>query len=178
MKRFLWLCLLLCCGRMLTAQSSIFDELARKAPKYGTVTIHQSAALRKLVGANTTASTDKAEASSSSSTGHSAAAKELDNSEITGMDKPEGRVYRVQVYSGNNQRQSKQEVKTMEAQIKRAFPKLAVTPDYQAPFWKLFVGNFASLEEASYMRERLHKTFPSYRGMKIVHADLPKIGNK
>lgn len=184
MKRYLWLCLLLCCGGMLTAQNSIFDELARKAPNYGTVTIHQSDAIRKLVGAATQpaekgeSNSEKSESTSKNTT--STTEKEPDNSEIVAMENPEGHVYRVQVYSGNNQRQSKQDVKTMEAQIKRAFPKVNVYPNFKAPVWKLYVGEFATYEEASYMRDRLRKTFPSYRGMKIVHADLPKTssGNK
>lgn len=196
MKRFLWLCLMLCTACVLTAQSSIFDELARKGPKYGTVTIHQSSAIRKLVGSSSASAkkgTDEAESGNTKSAKSSKDAKdakdskdapqdapaakektEPENDEITDMDNPEGRVYRVQVYSGNNQRQSKQEVRTMEAQIKRAFPKVGVEPDYQAPFWKLYVGYFQTKEEAIYMLERLRKQFPSYHGMKIVQGYKPK----
>ena len=196
MKRFLWLCLMLCTACVLTAQSSIFDELARKGPKYGTVTIHQSSAIRKLVGSSSASAkkgTDEAESGDTKSSKSSKDAKEAkdskdatqdapaakektepENDEITDMDNPEGRVYRVQVYSGNNQRQSKQEVRTMEAQIKRAFPKVGVEPDYQAPFWKLYVGYFQTKEEAIYMLERLRKQFPSYHGMKIVQGYKPK----
>ncbi|PNE29217.1 hypothetical protein BHU09_02810 [Tannerella sp. oral taxon 808] len=199
MKRFLWLCLMLCTACVLTAQSSIFDELARKGPKYGTVTIHQSSAIRKLVGSSSASAkkgADEAESGDTKSSKSSKDAKdakdtkdskdatqdapaakektEPENDEITDMDNPEGRVYRVQVYSGNNQRQSKQEVRTMEAQIKRAFPKVGVEPDYQAPFWKLYVGYFQTKEEAIYMLERLRKQFPSYHGMKIVQGYKPK----
>lgn len=196
MKRFLWLCLMLCTACVLTAQSSIFDELARKGPKYGTVTIHQSSAIRKLVGSSSASAkkgTDEAESGNTKSAKSSKDAKdakdskdapqdapaakektEPENDEITDMDNPEGRVYRVQVYSGNNQRQSKQEVRTMEAQIKRAFPKVGVEPDYQAPFWKLYVGYFQTKEEAIYMLERLRRQFPSYHGMKIVQGYKPK----
>lgn len=196
MKRFLWLCLMLCTACVLTAQSSIFDELARKGPKYGTVTIHQSSAIRKLVGSSNASAkkgADEAESGDTKSSKSSKDAKdakdskdapqdapaakektEPENDEITDMDNPEGRVYRVQVYSGNNQRQSKQEVRTMEAQIKRAFPKVGVEPDYQAPFWKLYVGYFQTKEEAIYMLERLRKQFPSYHGMKIVQGYKPK----
>ena len=192
---------MLCTACVLTAQSSIFDELARKGPKYGTVTIHQSLAIRKLVGSSSASdsakkSADEAESDdtksskSSKDTGDAKDAKdskdatkdapaakektEPGNDEITDMDNPEGRVYRVQVYSGNNQRQSKQEVRTMETQIKRAFPKVGVEPDYQAPFWKLYVGYFQTKEEAIYMLERLRKQFPSYHGMKIVQGYKPK----
>lgn len=196
MKRFLWLCLMLCTACVLTAQSSIFDELARKGPKYGTVTIHQSSAIRKLVGGSSASAkkgADEAESGDTKSSKSSKDAKdtkdskdaaqdtpaakektEPENDEITDMDNPEGRVYRVQVYSGNNQRQSKQEVRTMEAQIKRAFPKVGVEPDYQAPFWKLYVGYFQTKEEAIYMLERLRRQFPSYHGMKIVQGYKPK----
>ena len=207
---------MLCTACVLTAQSSIFDELARKAPKYGTVTIHQSSAIRKLVDSSATAKkgADEAEPADTKSTKSAKDAKdsrdpkgssdskdskdsrdskdakdaapdapatkgktELDNDEITDMDNPEGHVYRVQVYSGNNQRQSKQEVRTMEAQIRRAFPKVGVEPDYQAPFWKLYVGHFQTPEEAIYMMERLRRQFPNYRGMKIVQGRMPRNGN-
>ena len=184
MKRFFCLCLLLCCSGALMAQNSIFDELARKSPKYGTVTIHQSAAIRKLVGANTTPadkprSSDKADKSdskseSSSSSTTSSTEKEPNNSEISVVEKTEGTAYRVLVYSGNNQRQSLQEAKTIERQIQRAFPKLNVFRRYQAPVWKVFVGHFGTFEEAMYIKERIHKTFPAYRGMKVVHGELPR----
>ena len=202
MKRFLWLCLMLCTACVLTAQSSIFDELARKGPKYGTVTIHQSSAIRKLVGSSSASAkkgADEAESGDTKSSKSSKDAKdakdtkdskdaaqdapaakektEPENDEITDMDNPEGRVYRVQVYSGNNQRQSKQEVRTMETQIKRAFPKVGVEPDYQAPFWKLYVGYFQTKEEAIYMLERLRRQFPSYHGMKIVQGYKPIISS-
>ena len=184
MKRILCLCILLCCGGMLTAQNSIFDELARKAPQYGTVTIHQSAAIRKLVGANTApadkpSSSDKADKSdskseSSSSSTTSSTEKEPNNSEISVVEKTEGTAYRVLVYSGNNQRQSLQEAKTIERQIQRAFPKLNVFRRFQSPVWKVYVGHFATYEDALYIRNQLSKTFPSYRGMTIVKGDLPK----
>ena len=183
MKRFFCLCLLLCCSGALMAQNSIFDELARKSPKYGTVTIHQSAAIRKLVGAVIPAAdkSDKADSKSdldfiAAITGNTNAAVErtLNDIELAPTEKTEGHAYRVQVYSGNNQRQSMQEAQTIESQIKRAFPKLNVFRRYQAPVWKVFVGHFGTFEEAMYIKERIHKTFPAYRGMKVVHGELPR----
>ncbi len=67
-----------------------------------------------------------------------------------------------------------QEAQTIESQIKRAFPKLNVFRRYQAPVWKVFVGHFGTFEEAMYIKERIHKTFPAYRGMKVVHGELPR----
>ena len=194
MKRFFCLCLLLCCSGALMAQNSIFDELARKSPKYGTVTIHQSAAIRKLVGAVIPAAdkADKADSKPDSKsdsksdldfiaaiaaiTGNTNAAVErtINDIELAPTEKTEGHAYRVQVYSGNNHRQSMQEAQTIESQIKRAFPKLNVFRRYQAPVWKVFVGHFGTFEEAMYIKERIHKTFPAYRGMKVVHGELPR----
>ena len=55
--------------------------------------------------------------------------------------------YRTQVFSGNNQRVSKDEAFRKEKEIKELFPEVPTYVTYNAPFWKLRVGDFRSHEE-------------------------------
>ena len=67
--------------------------------------------------------------------------------------------YRIQVYSGN-QRTSKEEIATLEKKINELYPDIKAYRDYDAPFWKLYIGDFPIFEEASIIKRELHKAFP------------------
>lgn len=78
------------------------------------------------------------------------------------------RGYRIQIFSGNNQRQSKTEAYAKETEIKEYFPTLDTYVTFQSPFWKLRVGNFRTSEEAHAMLRELKKNFPKWKEMFIV----------
>jgi hypothetical protein len=71
--------------------------------------------------------------------------------------------YRLQVYSGNNQRTSKAEATSLQVKIKELYPDIDTYVDFYAPFWKLQVGNFRSYEEATLMLRDLRGTFPKVK---------------
>lgn len=119
---------------------SIFDSFERASkPEAGVVVIHQPEALKLLVGTR------------------------IDSENI---DVINGKTYlitegyRVQVYSGNNQRTSKGEAMEKQKKIKELYPDIRTYLTYNAPFWKLHVGDFRSYEEASHMLRSLREAFP------------------
>ena len=152
MKYYLFLLLLLCSGGSIIAQSSIFDELTVREPGKGTVTIHQSAAIRSLVGQ-----------------------RSVDEKIETDGDKSflvmQG--FRVQVFSGNNQRTSMNEALDKQKQIGNVFNNVPTHISFSAPFWRLCVGDYLTYEEAFSMMCKLVETFPTLKKeIKILKEEV------
>jgi len=142
---------------ILSAQSevnvrTIFDALQEDRAGKGDVVINQSNAIRNLVGSR----------------------KYGANVETTGDEsflKLQG--FRAQVFSGNNQRQSKDEAFNKEKEVKEIFPDVPTYVTYNAPFWRLRVGDFRTHEEAYHMMRELKTAFPSYgKEMYIVNEEI------
>ncbi|MGL4293311.1 MAG: SPOR domain-containing protein, partial [Bacteroidales bacterium] len=82
------------------------------------------------------------------------------------------RGYRVQIFSGNNQRESKNEAYSKEEQIRQLFPMLDTYVSFNSPFWKLRVGNFRTSEEAHAKLRELKLAFPKWKEMIIVNDQV------
>lgn len=131
---------------------TIFDDLAKHEAGKGVVTIHQSEAIRNLVGA-------------------CKFGKDVETTDNETFLKIQG--FRTQVFSGNNQRKSKDEAFNKEKEIKELFPELPTYVTYTAPFWKLRVGDFRSHEEAYQALRQLMAAFPAYaKEMYIVKEEV------
>ena len=78
------------------------------------------------------------------------------------------RGYRIQVFSDNNQRRSKDEAYQKASMIKDADPELSTYVTFTSPFWRLRVGDFRSFEEANLKLIELKNTFPQFREMRVV----------
>lgn len=131
---------------------SILDALQQSAPGKGEVNIHQSPAIRNLIGTRVYGSDVEK------------------NGEDTFL-KTQG--FRMQVFSGNNQRKSKDEAFRKEKEIKELFPDLPTYVTYNAPFWKLRVGDFRTHEEAYHIQRLLMEAFPAYKKeMYIVKEEV------
>jgi hypothetical protein len=130
---------------------SIFDSFENPSdPKAGIVVIHQSELLKQLVGTRI----------------------DSENIDIiSGKTYLITEGYRIQVYSGNNQRTSKGEALEKQKQIKELYPDFRTYIIYNAPFWKLHFGDFRSYEEASYMLYRLREAFPQTRNEIYIIED-------
>lgn len=77
--------------------------------------------------------------------------------------------YKIQVFMGNNQQQSKREAESKQAQIKAAFPELKTEVKFQSPFWRLRVINFLAREDAEEVLKEMQKEFPAFaREMYVV----------
>ena len=133
---------------------SIFDSF-EKPPKNneGRVVIHQSESVKRLVGSRISG----------------------DSIEIlNGKTYINTEGYRIQVYSGNNQRVSRDEAQAVQNNFKELYPDFE-TPEikYTAPFWRVYLGNFRSYEEAYVMLRDLRLKFPKIRNeLYIVEDDI------
>lgn len=162
MKRFYLLIFWLCCNSILFAQTekiepvetakTIFDAWQESHPGRGSVIVHQPENLRNMVGKRLYG-------------------EGVEKTDSTAFLKIQG--YRTQVFSGNNQRMSKDEAFQKEKEIKKLFPNVPTYVTYNAPFWRLRVGDFRSHEEAYRMQRLLMEAFPAYgKEMYIVKEEI------
>lgn len=133
---------------------SIFDELSKSGKGKGTVVIKQSPAIKAMVGRRLNS-------------------ENIEKDEDQAFLKLQG--YRTQVFSGNNQRKSKDEAIRKEEMIKELFPDIPTYRKYDAPFWKLRVGDFRSREEAYQMQRLLMDAFPEFAKEMYIVKDEIKI---
>ena len=141
MRYYFLLFLLLCSGGRLLAQTSIFDAMATQEPGKGTVTIRQSLAISSLVG------------------GHSVDEK-IELVGDTTYLLMQG--YRIQVFTDNNQRTAKNEAEAKQQQIENMF-SVPTYVKYNAPFWRLYVGDYITYEEAFSMSHKIAEAFPAFK---------------
>lgn len=132
--------------------TTIFDAFQENHPGKGSVVVRQPDALREMVGKRLYG-------------------EDVEKTDSTAFLKIQG--YRTQVFSGNNQRKSKEEAFQKESEIKELFPDVPTYVTYNAPFWRLRVGDFRSHEEAYRMQRLLMDAFPAYqKEMYIVREEI------
>ncbi|HBB01094.1 MAG: hypothetical protein A2W86_07690 [Bacteroidetes bacterium GWD2_45_23] len=85
------------------------------------------------------------------------------------------RGYKIQAFSGNNQRTSKNEANYKQSQINSTFPEHETVVLFDSPFWRLRVGNFATREEAQQVMMELRRNFPSFGKEMYIVVDEVKI---
>jgi len=141
MRYYFLILFFLCSGVGLLAQMSIFDELAVQEPGKGAVVIRQSAAIRSLVGSRSVVAKIETDG---------------DQSYMLMMG------YRILVFTDNNQRTAKNEAETKKQQIENMF-KVQTYVTYNAPFWRLYVGDYITYEEAYSMMNKLVVEFPTFK---------------
>lgn len=100
-------------------------------------------------------------------------AKIVDDEETVEDMKPSasGRVggYRIQMFSGNNARTSQGQATGRAALVNAQFPEYATYVSFDAPYWRLKVGDFRTYEDASAALARLKASLSDYaREMRIV----------
>lgn len=81
--------------------------------------------------------------------------------------------WRVQVFSDNNPRTAKNEARAKEQTIASKFPQYRTYKRYQAPYWRLHVGDFRSQAEAQNAAADLRRAFPNFaREIRVVKARI------
>ncbi|MGI6048966.1 MAG: SPOR domain-containing protein [Petrimonas sp.] len=85
------------------------------------------------------------------------------------------RGFKIQAFSGNNQRTSKNEAYYKQGLINTSFPEQETVVTFDSPFWRLRVGNFKTREEATAMLNDMRKTFPAFGREMYVVIDEVKI---
>lgn len=85
------------------------------------------------------------------------------------------RGFKIQVFSGNNQRTSRDEANSKQALINKSYPELETVVLFDSPFWRLRVGNYETRREAEEAMQELRKAFPSFGREMYVVVDEVKI---
>lgn len=85
------------------------------------------------------------------------------------------RGYKIQAFSGNNQRTSKNEAQRKQQLISNAYPDLETVVLFESPFWRLRVGNFETRGEAEEVMKQMVRSFPSFGKEMYVVVDEVKI---
>lgn len=85
------------------------------------------------------------------------------------------RGFKIQAFSGNNQRTSKNEANRKQRLINNAYPDQETVVLFDSPFWRLRVGNFTSRDEAGEVMQELRRTFPSFGKEMYIVVDEVKI---
>ena len=80
--------------------------------------------------------------------------------------------YKIQVFSGNNQNQSKSEAEYKHRLVRSAFPEHQVEITYSSPTWRVRVGNFITRADAEELLDRLRNEFPSFSREMYVVSDV------
>ncbi len=108
------------------------DELTFPEPDQGTVELIQEDGIQDLVGIHIDS-----------------------NKRQGGVDG-----YRIQLYLGSNSN-ARKEATDIKAKVLSSFPQEKIYVLYEAPYWRVQVGNFRSKNESLDLYKKLQKKFPS-----------------
>ena len=129
---------------------TIVDELLRQDNSGGKITINSDPNINELIG--------KPSAKTNSS----------------GVVSMRLRGYRIQAFSGN-QPQSRAEAEAKKSDIKSLFPDISADVKYNAPFWRLRIGDFRTSEEATNFMKDLKRKYPSLGNEMNIVTDEIKV---
>lgn len=82
--------------------------------------------------------------------------------------------YRVQIYSSNRQQEAKQEALELESKMKSVIHE-PIYIQYATPFWRVRIGNFRTLNDATAFKEEFLRHFPNMRSGTYVVRDKIQI---
>ncbi|WP_298652556.1 SPOR domain-containing protein [uncultured Proteiniphilum sp.] len=85
------------------------------------------------------------------------------------------RGYKIQAFSGNNQRTSKNEAHQKQQLINDSYPEHETVVLFESPFWRLRVGNFQTRSEAEEVLKEMVRSFPSFGKEMYIVVDEVKI---
>ena len=85
------------------------------------------------------------------------------------------RGYKIQVFSGNDQRKSKNEAYYKQRLINDSFGNIETTVFFKSPRWILRAGNYKTREEADEVMRQLRQQFPSFGKEMYIITDTVKI---
>jgi len=140
------------------AKSTIVDDLNTPKSGQGTIRIMQDESIKNLVATYNVADTGLVIVDWNT----------VNHVKVNG--------FRIQVFSGNNHKISKEEAERKQSLIREAYPGQETTITYNAPFWRLRVGNYLTRGEAEEALQEMKKTFPSFgREMYVVNDVVKRV---
>lgn len=85
------------------------------------------------------------------------------------------RGYKIQVFSGNDQRKSKDEAYYKQKLINDSFDDIETVVYFNSPRWILRAGNFRTREEANIILKEIMRQFPNFGKEMYIISDTVKI---
>lgn len=85
------------------------------------------------------------------------------------------RGFKIQAFSGNDQRTSRDEANRKQSLITNQYPDHEAVVLFETPFWRLRVGNFQSRPDAEAALQQLRESFPSFGKEMYIVVDEVKI---
>jgi hypothetical protein len=85
------------------------------------------------------------------------------------------RGFKIQAFSGNDQRTSRDEANRKQSLIANQYPEHETVVLFETPFWRLRVGNFKTRLEAEGALQQLKENFPSFGKEMYIVVDEVKI---
>lgn len=134
---------------------TIIEDLNSSKVGQGTVVIYQDEAIQNLVGkqfANPVSSINLTEQLSTTGEKKEGVPRKM----VTAKG------YKIRVFSGNEQRRSRNEANSRKSTIQSAYPNMEVSISYAAPVWEVRAGNFATKEQAATALNEMKTRFPGY----------------
>lgn len=155
----LWLC---CFTPVAFAQHApqkkeILQELNSVVPGKGRVAIYEDERIKGVVGRSL------------------APPRKIYTSSDGSMQYYKVRGYKIQAFSGNDQRTSRNEATRKQHLIESAFPQYETVVLFESPFWRLRVGNFEDREQAAEVMKEIRSRFPSFGKEMYIVVDEVKI---
>lgn len=81
--------------------------------------------------------------------------------------------YRIQAFSGNNARTAKRDADNRAKAISNKFPEYSTYVTFDAPYWRLRIGDFTEYEDAAAVLTNIKKEFPSFaRELRLVRDKI------
>ncbi len=79
--------------------------------------------------------------------------------------------YRVEIYADNNARTAKSQASTRRNRVGARLPQYATYMVFEAPYWRVRVGDFHSRQEAESAMAEIKRVFPAYTSdLRIVRS--------
>lgn len=154
------------------AQSkSIIDDLnTNKGPSEGKIVIYQDESIKNMVGSTITVSSEI----SGSNDLQVQLSPNMDSS-YSGKNFLKAKGYRIQVFSGSDQKTAKNIAQNRKSNIQSTYPNMSATVTYSSPVWRVRAGDFKTIEQAQQALTDMKVKFPSFgREMRIVE-DVIKV---
>lgn len=76
--------------------------------------------------------------------------------------------YRIQVFSSNAAKKAKENAFLLRKKLRNDYPEHHVYVEYQAPFWKVRLGDFTQYTDAVICSQQLKEAYPKQAGEVII----------
>lgn len=141
----------------ISRSSTIIDDLNADRPGQGNVTVYQDEAIKEILAKPAPVN------------------QPVFSSGDGSIQYVKLRGYKIQVFSGNDQRKSRDEAYYKQRLINESFEDMETVVFFNSPRWILRAGNFKTREEANEAMRHMRGQFPNFGKEMYIISDTVKI---